>query len=66
MELIVGVVILLIMIILDLFFFVCLTSIINKGAYSNNPDLFDLFYYEFFVSIPIYFGISSQIACELF
>lgn len=45
MKILVAVVILLIMIILDLFFFVCLTSIINKGAYSNNPDLFDLFYY---------------------
>ena len=44
-KILVAIVILLIMIILDLFFFVCLTSIINKGAYSNNPDLFDLFYY---------------------
>lgn len=45
MKILVAVIILLVMIILDLFLLVCLVSMINKNAYSNNPDFFDLFYY---------------------
>lgn len=44
------------MIIIDLYLATCLISIVNPGSFSNNPNLFDLFYFTIATFTSIGYG----------
>ena len=50
------------MIVINLFLGVSLTNIIDKGAFSSNPNNFDLFYYTIVTFTTIGFGDISPVS----